>query len=289
MSILIDSNTRVLVQNITGHEGQFHARRMVGYGTKVVAGTAPGHQGESVSGVPVFNSVKRAVTASGADTSIIFVPAPFAADAIVEAADAGIRLIVCITEGIPVLDMVKVYAHVHQMGSRLIGPNCPGLITPGQCKVGIMPEAVYLPGPVGMISRSGTLTYEVAGALASNGVGQSTCVGIGGDPIVGSSFIDLLTMFQQDPDTRFIALIGEIGGSDEEAAAEFIASEVTKPVVAFVAGKTAPADKRMGHAGAIVSAGRGTAAEKIKALQKAGVTVADSTEEMAKTLADLAG
>ncbi len=288
MSILVDSDTKVLVQNITGHEGQFHAARMVRYGTKVVAGTAPGHEGESVSDVPVFNSVARAVAASGAEASIIFVPGPYAADAIVEAADAGIRLIVCITEGIPVLDMVKVYAYVHRLGSRLIGPNCPGLITPRQCKVGIMPESVYIPGPVGMVSRSGTLTYEVAGELAANSVGQSTCVGIGGDPIVGSSFIDVLAMFERDPDTEFIALIGEIGGTDEEQAAEFIASEITKPVVAFIAGKTAPADKRMGHAGAIVSAGRGTAAEKVKALTGAGVSVADSTEEMAKTLAALA-
>ena len=219
--------------------------------------------------MPVFNSVKRAVAASGADASIIFVPAPWAADAIVEAVDGGLRLVVCITEGIPVLDMVKVHAYVHRSGCRLIGPNCPGLISPGQSKVGILPQTVFAPGPVGLISRSGTLTYEVAASLTAIGLGQTTCVGIGGDPIVGSSFVDILGMLEQDPATTAIALIGEIGGSDEEEAADFIASEVTKPVVAFIAGKTAPADRRMGHAGAIVSSGHGTAAEKIAALAPA--------------------
>ena len=287
MSILIDSGTKVLVQNITGREGQFHAERMLSYGTQVVAGTAPGREGESVAGVPVFNSVKRAVAASGADASIIFVPAPWAADAIVEAVDGGLRLVVCITEGIPVLDMVKAYAYVHRSGCRLIGPNCPGLISPGQSKVGILPQTVFAPGPVGLISRSGTLTYEVAASLTAIGLGQTTCVGIGGDPIVGSSFVDILGMLERDPATTAIALIGEIGGSDEEEAADFIASEVTKPVVAFVAGKTAPADRRMGHAGAIVSSGHGTAAEKITALAKAGVAIADSTEDMARMLAGL--
>ena len=287
MSILIDSGTKVLVQNITGREGQFHAERMLSYGTQVVAGTAPGREGESVAGVPVFNSVKRAVAVSGADASIIFVPAPWAADAIVEAVDGGLRLVVCITEGIPVLDMVKVHAYVHRSGCRLIGPNCPGLISPGQSKVGILPQTVFAPGPVGLISRSGTLTYEVAASLTAIGLGQTTCVGIGGDPIVGSSFVDILGMLEQDPATTAIALIGEIGGSDEEEAADFIASEVTKPVVAFIAGKTAPADRRMGHAGAIVSSGHGTAAEKIAALAKAGVAIAESTEDMARMLAGL--
>ena len=317
MSILIDSGTKVLVQNITGREGQFHAERMLSYGTQVVAGTAPGREGESVAGVPVFNSVKRAVAASGADASIIFVPAPWAADAIVEAVDGGLRLVVCITEGIPVLDMVKVHAYVHRSGCRLIGPNCPGLISPGQSKVGILPQTVFAPGPVGLISRSGTLTYEVVQSLTDAGIGQvysvhlsgklsgtvasassssftcasrlgqTTCVGIGGDPIVGSSFVDILGMLEQDPATTAIALIGEIGGSDEEEAADFIASEVTKPVVAFIAGKTAPADRRMGHAGAIVSSGHGTAAEKIAALAKAGVAIAESTEDMARMLAGL--
>ena len=287
MSILVDSSSRVLVQNITGREGKFHTRQMLAYGTKVVAGTAPGRTGQSVEEVPVFDSVKEAVGVGGADTSIIFVPAPFATDAIVEAADNGIRLIVCITEGIPTLDMVKVYAHVRAKGSRLIGPNCPGLITPGQCKVGIMPANVYTPGPVGVISRSGTLTYEIAGELTALGMGQSTCVGIGGDPIIGSSFIDILTLLEADPATEIVALIGEIGGTDEEEAAEFIGAGMKKPVVAFIAGKTAPPDKRMGHAGAIISAGRGTAAEKIEALEEAGAIVAGSTEEMARVIAGI--
>ena len=287
MSILVDSSSKVLVQNITGREGKFHTHQMLAYGTKVVAGTAPGRGGQSVEGVPVFDSVGEAVGASGADTSIVFVPAPFAPDAIVEAADNGIRLIVCITEGIPALDMVKVYAHVRRKGSRLIGPNCPGLITPGQCKVGIMPANVHSPGPVGVVSRSGTLTYEIANELTTLGMGQSTCVGIGGDPIIGSSFIDILTLFEEDPETKIIALIGEIGGTDEEEAAGFIATRMKKPVVAFVAGKTAPPDKRMGHAGAIVSAGRGTAAEKIKALGEAGAIVGGSTEEMAQAIAGI--
>ncbi len=287
MGILVDSSSKVLVQNITGREGKFHTHQMLAYGTNVVAGTAPGRGGQSVEGIPVFDSVKEAVRASGADTSIIFVPAPFAPDAIVEAADSGIRLIVCITEGIPTLDMVKVYAHVRGRGSRLIGPNCPGLITPGQCKVGIMPANVYTPGPVGVVSRSGTLTYEMANELTTLGLGQSTCVGIGGDPIVGSSFVDMLTLFEEDPGTTIVALIGEIGGTDEEEAARFIASSMKKPVVGFIAGKTAPPEKRMGHAGAIVSAGRGTAAEKIEALEEAGVVVAGSTEDMARLIAGM--
>ena len=285
MSILIDSSSKVLVQNITGREGSFHAHQMLAYGTNVVAGTAPGRGGQEFVGVPVFNFVREAVEATGADTSIIFVPAAFAYDAIVEAANSGVGLIVCITEGIPVLDMVKVYPYVRMKGCRLIGPNCPGVITPGQCKVGIMPADVYVPGPVGVVSRSGTLTYEIAGELTALGMGQSTCVGIGGDPIVGSSFIDILTLFECDPETKAVALIGEIGGTDEEEAAAFIAAEFGKPVVAFIAGKTAPPDRRMGHAGAIVSAGLGGAAEKIAALEQAGVTVAGSTEEMARAIA----
>jgi succinyl-CoA synthetase alpha subunit len=289
VGILVDSSSKVLVQNITGREGKFHTHQMLAYGTNVVAGTAPGRGGQSVEGIPVFDSAKEAVRASGADTSIIFVPAPFAPDAIVEAADSGMRLIVCITEGIPALDMVKVYAHVRGRGSRLIGPNCPGLITPGRCKVGIMPANVYTPGPVGVVSRSGTLTYEMANELTTLGLGQSTCVGIGGDPIIGSSFVDILTLFEQDPETTIVALIGEIGGTDEEEAARFIACSMKKPVVGFIAGRTAPPEKRMGHAGAIVSAGRGTAAEKIEALEEAGVVVAGSTEEMARLIAGIVG
>jgi succinyl-CoA synthetase alpha subunit len=287
VSILVDSSSRVLVQNITGREGQFHTRQMLAYGTKVVAGTAPGRGGQSVEDVPVFDSVKEAARAGAADTSIIFVPAPFAPDAIVEAADNGMRLIVCITEGIPALDMVRVYAHVRAKGSRLIGPNCPGLISPGRCKVGIMPANVYARGPVGVVSRSGTLTYEIANELTALGMGQSTCVGIGGDPIIGSSFVDVLLLFEEDPETKVVALIGEIGGTDEEEAAEFIATKMKKPVVAFIAGKAAPPDKRMGHAGAIISAGRGTAAEKIRALEEAGAVVSDSTEETARVIAGI--
>jgi len=288
MSILIDADTKVVVQNITGREGSFHTVQMLAYGTKVVAGTAPGRGGREVEGVPVFDSVREAVDATGATASVVFVPAPFAADAIVEAADNGIGLIVCITEGIPVLDTMKVCAHVRAKGSRLLGPNCPGLITPGQCKVGIMPANMHAPGSVGVVSRSGTLAYEIAGQLTALGLGQSTCVGIGGDPIAGTSFIDVLTLFEQDPSTQAVALIGEIGGTDEEEAAAFIAANMKTPVVAFIAGKTAPPDRRMGHAGAIVSAGRGTAAEKIAALQEAGVTVGVSTEELVQAIAAIA-
>ena len=287
MSILVDASTRVLVQNITGDEGRFHTAQMLGYGTKVVAGTAPGHGGQQVEGVPVFESVRAAVEATGANAALSFVPARFGGDAIVEAADNLIPLIVCITEWIPALDMVKICAHVRAKGCRLVGPNCPGIMTPGCCKLGILPGNIFMPGPVGIVSRSGTLTYEIAAALTNLGVGQSTCVGIGGDPIIGSTFIDILALFQEDPQTEVIALIGEIGGSDEEEAAAFIASRVTKPVVAFVAGKTAPPDKRMGHAGAIISAGRGTAAEKIAAFQRVGVAVGNSTDETAAVVAAL--
>ncbi len=286
MSILINSATKVLVQNITGREGTFHTAQMLAYGTKVVAGTAPGKGGQSVYGVPVFDSVKDAVRATSPNTSIIFVPAPFAADAIVEAADNGVRLIICITEGIPVLDMIKVYAHVRSKGSRLIGPNCPGVITPGQCKVGIMPgsTSVYTPGNVGIVSRSGTLTYEVAAALTGFGMGQSTCVGIGGDPIIGSSFNEMLMLFETDPVTKLVLLIGEIGGTAEEEAAAFIATGMRKPVVAFIAGKAAPPEKRMGHAGAIIRGSEGTAAGKIQALEEAGVVVGGTPREAAEAV-----
>ncbi len=274
MSILIDKNTRLLVQGITGREGEFHTRQMLDYGTKVVAGVTPGKGGMEVVGVPVFNTVKEAVETTGANTSIIYVPARFAPDAIYEAADAGISLIVCITEGIPTLDMIKVKAYLDQRGARLIGPNCPGLITPGQAKVGIIPGHITKPGAVGVVSRSGTLTYEVVYDLTAHGLGQSTCVGIGGDPILGSDFIDILTLFEEDAATEKVVLIGEIGGTDEERAADFIASKMTKPVVAFIAGRTAPPGKRMGHAGAIIQGGTGTAAEKVAALEAVGVKVA---------------
>jgi succinyl-CoA synthetase alpha subunit len=274
MSILVDKSTRLLVQGITGREGEFHTRQMLDYGTPVVAGVTPGKGGMEVAGVPVFNTVKQAVEMTGANTSIIYVPARFAPDAVYEAADAGISLIVCITEGIPTLDMIKVKAYLDRKGARLIGPNCPGVITPGQAKVGIIPGHITKPGTVGVVSRSGTLTYEVVYDLTTRGLGQSTCVGIGGDPILGSDFIDMLTLFEGDPATKSVVLIGEIGGTDEERAADFIASEVTKPVVAFIAGRTAPPGKRMGHAGAIIQGGTGTAAEKITALEAAGVKVA---------------
>jgi len=274
VSILVDKSTRLLVQGITGREGEFHTRQMLDYGTQVVAGVTPGKGGMEVASVPVFNTAKEAVEAAGANTSIIYVPARFAPDAIYEAADAGISLIVCITEGIPAQDMIRVKAYLDQKGARLIGPNCPGVITPGQAKVGIMPGHIHQPGSVGVISRSGTLTYEVVYDLTAHGLGQSTCVGIGGDPILGSDFIDMLTLFEGDPATRSVVLIGEIGGTDEERAADFVASEMTKPVVAFVAGRTAPPGKRMGHAGAIIQGGTGTAAEKIAALEAVGVKVA---------------
>ncbi len=274
MSILVDRSTRLLVQGITGREGEFHTRQMLDYGTQVVAGVTPGKGGMEVAGVPVFNTAKEAVRTTGANTSIIYVPARFAPDAVYEAADAGISLIVCITEGIPTQDMIKVKAYLDQGRARLIGPNCPGLITPDQAKVGIIPGHITKPGTVGVVSRSGTLTYEVVYDLTAHGLGQSTCVGIGGDPILGSDFIDMLTLFEGDPATRGVVLIGEIGGTDEERAADFIASEMTKPVVAFVAGRTAPPGKRMGHAGAIIQGGTGTAAEKIAALEAVGVKVA---------------
>jgi succinyl-CoA synthetase alpha subunit len=281
MSILVGKNTRLIVQGMTGREGEFHTRQMIEYGTKVVGGVTPGKGGEWAAGVPVFDTVKEAVDATGANTSVIFVPARFAPDAILEAADGGISLVVCITEGIPVLDMIKVRAYLDTKPYvRLIGPNCPGLITPGEAKVGILPGHITKAGHVGIVARSGTLTYEVIYALTNRGMGQSTCVGIGGDPINGTNFIDVLQMFEDDPLTDQIVLIGEIGGSDEERAAEFVAARMTKPVTAFIAGQTAPPGKRMGHAGAIIEGGAGTAAGKIAALEAVGVRVAKHPEEI---------
>lgn len=282
MSILIDKNTRLLVQGITGNEGLFHTTQMVAYGTNVVAGTRPGKGGEWVldGKVPVFDSVHIAVEATGANAACIFVPARGAPDAIYEAADSGIPLIVCITEGVPVQDMMRVRNYIDQKKVRLLGPNCPGALTPGQCKVGIIPGDISLSGNVGVVSRSGTLTYEVLYALKLLGLGASTCVGIGGDPINGTNFIDVLEMFEHDPQTEKVVLIGEIGGTDEDKAAEFIATKMTKPVVAFIAGQTAPPGKRMGHAGAIIESGSGTAADKVAALKAAGVKIARHPEEI---------
>jgi succinyl-CoA synthetase alpha subunit len=286
MSILVNSETRLIVQGVTGREGSFHTGQMVEYGTKVVGGVTPGGAGKEVHGVPVFNTVRDAVAATQANTSIIYVPAPFAPDAIYEAVDAGIPLVICITENIPTLEMTRVYAHVKQSGSRLIGPNCPGLITPGEAKVGIMPGFIHKPGgPVGLVSRSGTLTYEVVNALTEAGLGQTTAVGIGGDPIIGTSFVDVLELFQNDDATEAIVMIGEIGGTDEEVAAQYIAEHVTKPVVGFIAGRTAPPGKQMGHAGAIISGGRGTADEKMAALTAAGVQVAERPNQVAELMA----
>jgi len=285
MSILVNNDTRLIVQGLTGREGQFHASQMLDYGTNIVAGVTPGKGGQEVLGVPVFNSVAEAKAATDANTSIIYVPARFAGDAILEATQAGIDLVICITEGLPVLDMITVKAYVDQHPTRLIGPNCPGLISPGQAKVGIMPGNIHQPGKVGVVSRSGTLTYEAVFALSHRGIGQSSVVGIGGDPIIGTKFVDVLKLFQDDPDTEAIVMIGEIGGTDEEVAAEFIKEYVTKPVVGFIAGQTAPPGKRMGHAGAIISGGKGTAAEKIKALEAAGVPVAKHPEEIAELIA----
>ncbi len=286
MSILADRNTRLLVQGITGNEGLFHTQQMLAYGTNVVAGVTPGKGGEWVleGKVPVFDSVRIAREATGVNTSVIFVPARFAPDAIYEAADAGIQLIVCITEGIPVQDMMRVRNYLDHKHIRLVGPNCPGLLTPGEAKVGIIPGDISMPGNIGVVSRSGTLTYEVLYALKLVGVGTTTCVGIGGDPINGTSFTDILGMFEADPHTDKIVMIGEIGGTDEEKAAEFIADHLTKPVAAFIAGQTAPPGKRMGHAGAIIESGSGTAAEKVNALQNVGVRVASHPEEIPELL-----
>ncbi len=289
MSILIDKKTTLVVQGITGREGEFHAKQMIDYGTQVVGGVTPGRGGEKVLGVPVFDTVTQAVKATGANTSIIYVPARGSADAILEAADAGIELVVCITEGVPVVDMMRVARRLSETGTKLIGPNCPGLISPDKSKVGIIPGNICMSGPVGLVSRSGTLTYEVIHALTQRKIGQSTCVGIGGDPVHGLGFIDTLEMFEADPQTQIVALIGEIGGTDEEKAAAFIKTKMTKPVVAFVAGQTAPPGKRMGHAGAIIEGGTGTAADKIAAFKATGVPVARFPGEVAELIEQLLG
>ncbi len=287
MSILVNKDTRVICQGITGEQGTFHSRQMVEYGTKMVGGVTPGKGGTKVDDIPVFDTVSDAVAETSANATVIYVPAAFAADAIMEAVDAGIKLVICITEGIPVLDMVKVRRFMQGSGSRLVGPNCPGVITPGECKIGIMPGHIHRPGSVGVVSRSGTLTYEAVYQLTSLGLGQSTCVGIGGDPINGTDFIDVLALFQKDPATEAIVMIGEIGGSAEEEAAEFIKKNVTKPVVGYIAGVTAPKGKRMGHAGAIISGGKGTAAEKMAAMEAAGIRVTESTADIGKTVLEL--
>ena len=284
MSIIINKDTKVICQGITGGAGTFHTRGCRDYGTNMVGGVTPGKGGQDVDGLPVFDTVEEAVEQTGADATMIFVPAPFTADAILEAVDAGIKTIAAITEGVPVLDMVRVYEAIQASDSTLIGPNCPGLITPGECKIGIMPGYIHTPGTVGIMSRSGTLTYEAVWQTSNVGLGQSTCVGLGGDPIVGTSFIDLFKLYEADDGTEAIMMIGEIGGSAEEEAAAFVAEHVTKPVAAFIAGRTAPPGKRMGHAGAIISGGKGTAAEKVKALEAAGIEVAESPADMGAAL-----
>ena len=287
MSILANKSSKIICQGITGNQGSFHTEQCIEYGTNVVAGVTPNRGGETHLGVPVYDTMREAVAESGADVSMIYVPAPFAADAILEAADAGVGLVVCITEGIPVLDMVRVKAALNDSQCRLIGPNCPGIITPGECKIGIMPGFIHKKGRVGVISRSGTLTYEAVYQTTQNGLGQSTCIGIGGDPVRGMNFIECLELFQADPDTDGVVIVGEIGGTDEEAAAEFMQSEVSKPVVAYIAGVTAPAGKRMGHAGAIIAGGKGTAEDKFKALDKAGAATVRSPAELGSTMLEL--
>ncbi|RLE19449.1 MAG: succinate--CoA ligase subunit alpha [Acidobacteria bacterium] len=284
MAILVNEDSRIVVQGITGGEGSFHTKQCIDYGTKIVAGVTPGKGGQEVQGVPVYNTVREARDKQNANVSLIFVPPAFAADAIMEAADAGIEVIICITEGIPTIDMIHVKNYLKDKNSRLVGPNCPGVITPGVAKVGIMPGFIHKKGSIGVISRSGTLTYEAVSQLSSRGLGQSTCIGIGGDPIIGSPFIDLLKLFQEDPDTEGIVMIGEIGGSAEEEAAAFIKENVTKPVVSFIAGQTAPKGKRMGHAGAIIAGGKGTAKEKMEALAAAGIHVAKSPADIGETM-----
>ena len=285
MSILINQNTKVICQGFTGKQGSLHSEQAIAYGTKMVGGVTPGKGGQKHLGLPIFNTMHEAVAQTGAEASVIYVPAAFCKDSIIEAADSGIKLIVCITEGIPILDMLYIKHYLNNKSVRLIGPNCPGIITPGACKIGIMPGFIHKPGRVGVVSRSGTLTYEAVKQTTDLGLGQSTCIGIGGDPIPGTSFVDVLGMFQTDPETEIILMVGEIGGMAEEAAAEFISNNVNKPVVAYIAGVTAPIGKRMGHAGAIISGGKGTAAEKFAALAAAGVTIVKSPADMGKTVA----
>jgi succinyl-CoA synthetase alpha subunit len=287
MTILVDDSTRVLVQGITGGEGSFHTRQMVEYGTNVVAGVTPGKGGQEFEGIPVYDTVSAAVEQTGADVSVIFVPPPFAGDAIMESAEAGIDLVVCITEGIPVTDMVRAYQYIPQRSTRLIGPNCPGIISPGKCKIGIMPGFIHKPGRVGVISRSGTLTYEAVGQLTERGLGQSTCIGIGGDPVIGTRFLDAFKLFAEDDDTDAVVMIGEIGGTAEEEAADYVSTTFDKPVVGFIAGRTAPAGRRMGHAGAIVAGGKGTAEEKMKSMKAAGIHVCESPADIGAAVEQL--
>jgi len=289
MSILVDKSTRVIVQGLTGREGTFHAKACAEYGTKIVGGVTPGKGGTTHEGWPVFNTVQEAVDKTGADASVIFVPPPFAADAIMEAADAEIELIICITEGIPALDMVRAWEYLQDRRARLIGPNCPGIISPGKCKIGIMPARIHKEGNVGIVSRSGTLTYEAVYQLTTRGIGQSTAIGIGGDPIIGTNFVDTLDLFNRDQQTEAVIMIGEIGGNAEETAAEFVKARMKKPVIGFIAGQTAPPGRRMGHAGAIISGGHGTASEKIKAMEAAGIRVCKSPAEIGETVASVIG